>query len=206
MKVLLINCSPHEHGVTDAALREAAAALEAEGVETEVFFPGAKPIQPCTACYGCGKTNRCVFQDSVNIALDKMESCDGLIVGTPVHYAAISGIASAFLDRMFMSGGSTMRHKPAAGVVCSRRAGCTSAFDELNKYFTISQMPVVSSQYWNMVFGKTADNARRDEEGMQTMRTLGRNMAWLLKCIEAGKAAGIQPPAPEKIIRTDFIR
>lgn len=206
MKVLLINCSPHEHGGTDTALREVAGALEAEGVEAEIFFPGPQPISPCTACGGCGKTGRCVFQDSVNTALEKMETCDGLIVGTPVHYAAPSGIASTFLDRLFYAGARQMRHKPAAGVVCARRAGCTSAFDDLNKYFTISQMPVVSSTYWNMVFGSTPEQARQDKEGMQTMRILGRNMAWLLKCIEAGKSAGIQPPVPEKGARTNFIR
>lgn len=206
MKVLLINCSPHEHGTTSAALEEVANTLHADGVETELFFPGTAPIQPCTACGGCGKTGRCVHHDGVNEAIEKMQTCDGLIIGTSVHYAATTGIASAFLDRLFFAGGKVMFHKPAAGVVCCRRAGAVPAFDELNKYFTISQMPVVSSQYWNIVFGHDRESARRDEEGMQTMRTLGHNMAWLLKCIEAGKSQGVMPPTPEKIIRTNFIR
>lgn len=206
MKVLLINCSPHEHGVTNAALSEAAATLQDDGIETELFFPGTHPIQPCTSCWGCGKTGRCVFDDSVNAAIQKMQECDGLIIGTPVHYAASSGIASAFLDRMFFAGGHAMRLKPGAAVVCCRRAGATSAFDDINKYFTNCEMPVVSSQYWNIVFGQNEEEARQDLEGMQTMRTLAHNMAWLLKCIQAGKDAGIDPPARERIVRTHFIR
>ena len=140
------------------------------------------------------------------MVLDKMAGCDGLIVGTPVHYAAPSGGASAFLDRMFFAGGAVLRQKPAAGIAVCRRAGATGAFDDLNKYFTIAQMPVVSSQYWNMVFGATPEDIRRDAEGLQTMRTLARNMAWLLKCIRAGREQNILPPEPEKLVRTNFIR
>lgn len=206
MKVLLINCSPHEHGTTSAALEAVAETLRADGVETELFFPGSGSVQPCMACGACKKTGRCVRDDCVNEAIEKMAHCDGLVVGTPVHYAAASGIASVFLDRLFYAGGKAMRHKPAAGVICCRRAGAVSAFDELNKYFTISQMPVVSSQYWNVVFGQDAESARQDLEGMQTMRTLGHNMAWLLKCIAAGREQGIVPPAQEPPVRTNFIR
>lgn len=206
MKVLLMNCSPHVDGTTSAALEEVARTLRADGVETEWFFVGTDPIQPCKSCGACGKTGRCVCDDGVNAVIEKMETCDGLVIGTPVHYAATSGAASVFLDRLFFAGGGVLAHKPAAGVVCCRRAGAVPAFDELNKYFTISQMPVVSSQYWNIVFGHDAESARQDEEGMQTMRTLAHNMAWLLKCIAAGAERGICPPEPEKIIRTNFIR
>lgn len=206
MKVLLINCSPHEHGTTFAALSEVAAALEGEGIETELFFPGPGPIRPCTGCGGCGQLGKCVYDDAVNEAVEKMQSCDGLVVGTPVHYAGMSGIAANLLSRMFYSGSRHLRFKPAAGVAVCRRAGATNAFDDLNKFFTYAHMPVVPSQYWNIVFGRTAEDAARDEEGMQTMRALARNMAWMLKCIEAGRAAGITPPRHEHIIRTNFIR
>ena len=206
MKVLLINCSPHAHGCTDAALTAAETALRDGGIDTIRYWTGTDPIQPCTACGGCGKTGRCVHEDGVNEVIDRMAECDGLIVGTPVHYAAPSGAASVFLDRLVFAGGAVLRHKPAAGIAVCRRAGATGAFDDLNKYFTIAQMPVVSSQYWNMVFGTTPEEIHRDAEGMQTMRTLARNMTWLLKCIDAGRAAGILPPEPEKQIRTNFIR
>lgn len=206
MKVLLINCSPHEHGTTSAALEEVAATLESEGVGTELFFPGPGPIQPCTGCAGCAKLGKCVYDDAVNEAVAKMQTCDGLVVGTPVHYAGMSGIASSLLSRMFFSGSRYLRFKPAAGVAVCRRAGATNAFDELNRYFTYAHMPVVPSQYWNVAFGKTREEARQDREGMQTMRTLARNMAWMLKCIEAGRERGIHPPVPEQVIRTNFIR
>lgn len=206
MKVLLINCSPHEHGTTSAALEEVELALKADGIETERFWPGAGPLQPCTGCASCGKLGKCVYDDAVNEAVEKMKACDGMVVGTPVHYAGMSGIASNLLSRMFFSGSGSLRFKPAAGVAVCRRAGATSAFDELNRFFTYAHMPVVPSQYWNVVFGKSREEAFRDEEGMQTMRTLGHNMAWLIKCIEVGKTQGIMPPVPEKIIRTNFIR
>jgi len=206
MKVLLINCSPHEHGTTFAALEEVAATLQSDGIETELFFPGPQPIQPCTGCAGCAKLKKCVYDDAVNVAVEKMKTCDGMIVGTPVHYAAASGIATSLLSRMFFSGSRYLRFKPAAGVAVCRRAGATSAFDELNKFFTYAHMPVVPSQYWNLVFGSNAEEARQDLEGMQTMRTMAHNMAWMLKCIQAGKDAGIQPPVPERVVRTNFIR
>ena len=206
MKVLLINCSPHEHGTTFAALSEVAATLRADGIETELFFPGAAPLQPCIGCGQCGKLGKCVFDDGVNEAVEKMKTSDGLVVGTPVHYAGMSGIASSLLSRMFFSGSRYLRFKPAAGVAVCRRAGATNAIDGLNKFFTYAHMPVVPSQYWNIVFGKTAEETSRDEEGLQTMRTLGHTRAWLLKCIEAGWTQGITAPEPEKLIRTNFIR
>ena len=206
MKVLLLNCSPHADGTTHAALAELGRTLAENGVDSEIYHIGSGPIALCGACGGCGKTGRCVKQDGVNEVIEKMEHCDGLIVGSPVHYASVSGGASAFLDRLFFAGGRSFRLKPAAAVVCARRAGCTNAFDTLNKYFTFSQMPVVSSQYWNVVYGRSAEDIQKDEEGLQILRTLARNMAWLLRCIDAGKQAGVSLPETEPVIRTNFIR
>ena len=205
MKVLLINGSPRQYGCTYTALREVASTIEEAGIETEIFWLGVKPVSECIACGGC-RDGRCAINDVVNAALEKAESADAYIFGSPVHYASASGSITAFLDRFFYCAGSMHRYKPGAAVVSCRRGGSTAALDQLNKYFTISQMPVVSSQYWNMVHGNTPDEVRRDEEGMQIMRTLGRNMVWLLKCIEAGRAAGIEPQYPEKRIGTNFIR
>lgn len=197
MKVLLINGSPKEKGCTYTALCEVAGALEKEAIETEIIHLGKDPIRGCTACGTCrtptGKSNKCVYNDIVNVVLEKAKEADGFIFGTPVHYAAASGFITAFLDRFFYAGDS-YKYKPGAGVVCLRRGGATAAFDQLNKYFTISSMPIVSSQYWNMVYGRTPEEAKNDLEGMQTMRTLGKNMAWILKCIQAGKEAGIPLP------------
>ena len=207
MKVLLINGSPHEHGCTDRALQEVAAALKAQGVESEIFWIGKGDIHGCIACYKCGgSSNQCVFDDTVNQALVKMQEADGLIVGSPVYYASLNGALSAFLDRMFCAG-SCFHHKPAAAVASARRAGTTATLDIIQKYFTISEMPVVSSQYWNMVHGGCPEDVKKDEEGLQIMRVLGRNMAWLLQSIEAGKASGIAVPDMEKEKkRTNFIR
>ena len=162
----------------------------------------------CMGCGACARLGKCVHDDDlVNTAVAKMKECDGLIVGSPVHYASASGAITSFLDRFFYCGGAAAAHKPGAAVVSARRAGTTAALDQLNKYFTINQMPVVSSQYWNMVHGTSAQETAEDEEGMQIMRTLGRNMAWLLKCIEAGKRAGVCIPAAEtERKRTNFIR
>jgi len=204
MKVLLINGSPNEHGCTYTALTEVEKTLREAGVDTEIFWLGAKPISGCMACGGC-TDGRCVIDDVVNTALAKAVEADAYIFGSPVHYAAASGQIASFLHRFFYAGNGHA-YKPGAAVVSCRRGGSTAALDQLNKYFTISQMPVVSSQYWNMVHGNTPDEVRQDLEGMQIMRTLGRNMAWLLKCIEAGKAAGIRPEYPEKRIGTNFIR
>lgn len=205
MKVLMINGSPHKEGCTYTALSEVAAALRENGVESEILQLGAAPVRGCSACGGCAGKGRCVFDDIVNTALEKMEGCDGLVVGSPVHYASPAGSLVAFLDRMFYSG-SCFAHKPAAAVVSARRGGTTAALDMLNKYFTISQMPVVSSTYWNMVHGSTPEDVRRDAEGMQTMRNLGRNMAWLLRCVAAGRESSVCPPEVERGSRTNFIR
>ncbi len=206
MKVLMINGSPNEKGCTYTALSEVAKTLEECGVESEIFHIGKAPVPGCQACFRCTKSQRCVIGDGVNEALDRMERCDGLILGAPVHYASPAGGALAFLDRMFYAGGRQLAHKPGAAVISARRAGTTAALDVLNKYFTISQMPVVSSTYWNMVHGNTPADVLQDQEGLHTMRTLARNMAWLLRCIEAGKAQGDVPPETEHKVWTNFIR
>ena len=206
MKVLLINGSPRREGCTHTALAEIAAELEKQGIEAQEFWIGPAPAGGCLGCGGCAKTGRCVQKDKVNEALELLDGVDGLIVGSPVHYAAASGSVTGFLDRLFYAGGAALRYKPGAAVVSARRAGTTAALDQLNKYFTINQMPIVSSQYWNMVHGNTPDQVRQDGEGMQTMRQLGRNMAWMLRCLAAGKAAGISLPENEEKVRTNFSR
>ena len=209
MKVLLVNGSPHENGCTYTALCEVASALNAEGIDTEILQVGTSPVRGCTGCGNCFRTRsrRCVFADDlVNVALDKMKECDGLVVGSPVHYASAGGSVTALLDRMFYAGSKDMRGKVGAAVVSARRAGTTAALDQLHKYFFISGMPIAPSQYWPMVHGNTPDQVRQDEEGMQIMRTLGRNMAWLIKCIEAGRAVGVNIPEREAPKRTNFIR
>lgn len=206
MKVLLINGSPHKEGCTYTALAEIAATLEKEGVEAEIVWLGQTATIGCMGCGTCAKLGKCVHDDIVNVIAEKAKTCDGLIVGSPVHYAAASGQITCVLDRLFYSAGGSLRYKPAAAIASARRAGTTATLDQLNKYFTINQMPIVSSRYWNMVHGNTPDQVRQDEEGMQIMRYLGRNMAWLLKCIEAGRAAGVPMPEQEKPARTNFIR
>ncbi len=206
MKVLLVNGSPHKNGCTYTALQEVEKELNAAGVETEIFWIGTKPISGCLGCGQCLKTGKCFIDDPVNEFLEKVAEADGFVFGSPVHYASISGALSSFMDRAFYGKGKIFRYKPAAGIVSCRRGGSTAAFDQLIKYFTISSMPVVSSKYWNMVHGNTPDEVRQDEEGMQVMRELGRNMAWMLKCFEAGRAAGIEPPKKEIPIKTNFIR
>ena len=200
MKVILVNGSPHKEGCTYTALKEVEKELINSGIETEIFWLGTKPV---SGCLGCAQ---CIKNDTVNEVLDKAENADGFIFGSPVHYAALSGALSSFMDRVFYGKGKIFRYKPAAGIVSARRGGTTAAFDQVNKYFTISSMPVVSSKYWNMVHGSTPEQVVQDEEGMQIMRELGRNMAWLLKCIEAGRAAGIPDPVKEKPVMTNFIR
>ncbi len=206
MKVLLINGSPNEHGCTYTALSEVAQTLHGHGIETELLYLGKKPVAGCIACGGCGRTGKCVFDDQVNDVLSRLDGIDAVVAGSPVYYAAASGQITSFLNRLFYASGGRMAGKPGAAVVSCRRGGASAAFDQLNKYFTISSMPVVSSQYWNQVHGSTPEEVRRDEEGLQTMRTLGENMAWLLKSIEAGRKAGVPAPVRESPLRTNFIR
>lgn len=206
MKVILVNGSPREKGCTYTALCEVAGALEKNGIETEIFQVGAKPIAGCIGCNVCLKNGRCFVDDPVNEFVEKAKTADGFVFGSPVHYAAASGAITSFLDRAFYGKGNVFAGKPGAAVVSCRRGGAASAFDQLNKYFTINSMPVVSSQYWNQVHGNTQDEVRQDAEGLQTMRTLGSNMAWLLKCIQAGAAAGITFPEREPAMKTNFIR
>lgn len=206
MKVLLLNGSPHEKGCTYTALAEVAGALQRNGLETEILWLGKGETIGCRGCGACAKLGKCVFDDVVNIAAEKAKECDGLVVGSPVHYAAASGQITCALDRLFYSAGKHLRFKPAAAIVSARRAGTTAAIDQLNKYFTINQMPIVSTRYWPMVHGNTPDEVLQDEEGISVMRTLGSNMAWLLKSIQAGREAGITLPEPEPPARTNFIR
>jgi multimeric flavodoxin WrbA len=207
MKVLLINGSPNKKGCTYTALCEVEKELNKNDIETEIFYIGKKPIRGCTACAKCVELEKCVFNDDpVNVALDKAGKSDGFVFGSPVHYAGASGFITSFLDRCFFSGSYRFAYKPGAAIVSCRRGGATSAFEQLNKYFTINNMPVVSSQYWNMVHGTMPEEVLKDLEGLQTMRTLGRNMAWLLKSIAAGKQAGVALPEAEERIRTNFIR
>lgn len=210
MKVILVNGSPHERGCTYTALAEVASALEREGIATDIFWIGTKAIAGCIACQGCSETGRCVFNDKVNEFLELAPAYDGYIFGSPVHWAAASGAITSFMDRVFYtavrSGQKTFYLKPAAAVVSARRAGTTAAFEQLNKYFTLMQMPIVASQYWNMVHGSNAVEVKQDMEGLQTMRTLGRNMAFLLKCKEAGLQAGVALPQQEPSVFTNFIR
>ena len=199
MKVILVNGSPKEKGCTYTALKEVEKELNKNNIQTEIIWLGNKPISGCIGCKNCLKTGKCLL-------LEKVPQTDGFVFGTPVHFAASSGTLSSFMDRLFYGRRSLFSNKLGAAVVSCRRGGATAALDEVNKYFSISNMPVVSSQYWNMVHGNTPEEVVKDEEGMQTMRTLGNNMAWLLKCIEAGKIAGIEEPKREKIISTNFIR
>lgn len=206
LKVLLVNGSPHAKGCTFTALAEAAEALKTNGIDTEIMHLGTRPISGCLACGRCLKTGRCFMDDPVNVFLDKASDADGFVFGSPVYYASASGQLTSFLDRVFYGKSGLFTNKPGAAVVSCRRGGASAAFDQINKYFTMNNMPVVSSQYWNQVHGNTPEEAKQDLEGMQTMRTLGRNMAWLLKCIEAGKKAGIALPEHEQTISTNFIR
>ncbi len=207
MKVLLINGSPHAKGCTYTALTEVANRLHELDVETTLVQCGTAPVQDCIACKKCIKTGICVFKDdAVNEAIELLKGADGLVVGSPVYYAGPSARLTAFLDRLFYCKSAVYAGKPAAAVVSCRRGGASASFDRLNKYFTICGMPVVSSQYWNSVHGNTPDEVRQDLEGLQTMRTLANNMAWLMRCIEAGRQQGIQYPEREPWIATNFIR
>ena len=206
MKVILVNGSPKEKGCTYTALKEVEKQLNKNDIETEIFWIGNKPISGCLGCGRCLKTGKCVIDDKVNEFLEKVKEADGFVFGSPVHFAASSGMLSSFMDRVFYGRGKLFANKVASAVVSCRRGGATAAVDEINKYFLMTNMPIVSSQYWNMVHGNTPEEVLKDEEGMQTMRTLGNNMAWLLKCIKAGKDVGINLPENEDVIKTNFIR
>ena len=206
MKALLLNGSPHEKGCTYTALAEVEKTLQARGIETEMLWLGKRPIQGCVACGSCAKTGRCAFDDEVNRLIDRLDDFDAIVIGSPVYYSAPNGQLIAFLNRLFYAGGRKMAHKVAASVVSCRRGGSTATFEQLNQYFGISNMVVATSKYWNQVHGARPEDVLRDEEGLQTMRSLGENIAWLLKTIEAGKNAGIEPPTYEPKLRTNFIR
>ena len=180
--------------------------LEKNGVAAEIYYLGKPAIHGCTGCGACSKLDKCVYDDAVNAVAARLDEFDGIVVGSPVHYSGPSAQVCAFMDRLFYSAGERLQYKPAAAVVSCRRAGSAAALDRLIKYFTINNMPLVSSQYWAQVHGTNPDEVRQDAEGMQIMRTLGENMAWLLRCIEAGKAAGVPAPAQEPRARTNFIR
>ncbi len=205
MKVLLVNGSIHQSGATNRALSEVASALESQGIGAEIVWVGSKPISDCLACGGCSKIGKCVVDDIVNELAIKAAESDGFVFGSPVYYAHPSARLLAVMDRLFFSAGKRLAHKPAAAVVNARRGGNSASFDAINKHFTINQMPVVSSTYWNMSHGNNVSEIEQDEEGLDTMKNIGLNMAWLLKCIEAGKNSGIQPPAPT-VRKTNFIR
>ena len=205
MKVLLVNGSPKQKGNTALALEEMVKVFEAEGIETEVLHVGNKDIRGCIACGSCGKNGKCVFDDMVNEAAEKFAECDGMVVASPVYYASANATLIAFLDRLFYSTHFDKTMKVGASVTVARRGGCSATFDELNKYFTISGMPVASSQYWNSVHGGAPGEAELDAEGMQTMRTLARNMSFLMKSITLGKEQfGL--PEKERHAWTNFIR
>jgi len=210
MKVLLVNGSPHENGCTYTALEVVAQTLNSNGIATEIFQIGIKPLSGCIACRKCLELGRCIFSDRVNEFLDIAKNADGFVFGSPVHFASAGGAMTSFMDRVFfadlLAGKKSFYLKPAAAVVSARRAGTTATFDQLNKYFTISQMPIISSSYWNMVHGHTPEDVKKDLEGLQIMRNLGRNMAWFLKCKEAGIKTGVAFPEREDRISTNFIR
>ncbi len=207
MKVLLFNGSHRAGGCTFTALSEIEKVLRAEGIETEIFQIGTKPVRDCIACGGCKGKGKCVFSDDMaNEFIEKAASADAFVFGTPVYYAHPNGRVLSALDRIFYAGKSNFTFKPAAFIASGRRAGTTASIDALSKYAGITQMPIISSSYWNMVHGNTPEEVMQDAEGMQTMRNIGRNMAWLLKCIEAGKKAGISVPESETGAKTNFIR
>ena len=211
MKVLLVNGSPHKNGCTYKALAEIAKTLNEEGIEPEIYHIGVKPIAGCMGCRACAKLGRCVIDDQVNGFVEKAKEFDGFVFGSPVHYAAAGGAITSFMDRVFFSAfcsgrGEAFLHKPAAAVASARRAGTTVTLDQLNRYFGITQMPVISGRYWNMVHGAAPEEVLKDEEGLQNMRILARNMAWHLKCQEAGRKAGVPMPKEEEVVFTNFIR
>ena len=207
MKVLMVNGSSHE-GCTFTALSEIGKILEKNGIEWEIFNAGGNPLRDCIGCGACKKLDcQCVFDDDiVNEFLRKAKEADGYIFGSPVYFAHPTGRILSLLDRAFVAGKKIFTHKPAACITSARRGGTTASYDVLNKYLGIAEMPIVSSSYWNMVHGNTPEEVLRDEEGIQTMRNLGKNMAWILKCIELAKKNGIEVPQNEIGVRTNFIK
>lgn len=205
MKVMLINSSSHPHGCTQAALEQIARTLNGEGIETEIIQIGNRALQDCIACGRCGELGKCVFDDIVNEISEKAKTCDGFVFGSPVYYAHPTARLQAVMDRCFYSAGRNFAFKPAAAVFSARRAGSVASMDVINKYFTINSMPIVSSTYWNHVFGARQEEALMDEEGIATMTNIGKNMAWLLKCIELGRQNGLPRPENEKKL-TNFFR
>jgi len=204
-KILLLNGSPNEHGCSYTALNEVASVLNKNGVETEIMWVGTKAINGCIDCGKCSETGRCVFNDMVNQIIDRLDEFDGIVVGSPVYYGGASAQVCCVLDRLCFCASPRLKGKLAAAVVSCRRGGASAAFDRLNKYFLMNNMTVVPSQYWNQVHGFTPDDVRKDEEGLQTMRTLATNMVWLLQSIEAGKKQGVVLPEYEERMWTHFI-
>jgi len=207
MKVLMVNGSPHQFGCTYTALHEIESVLQKEGIETEILYLGNKPIAGCIACGKCDEIDGCFRNDIVNEVHKRLGEFDGFVFGSPVYYSAPTGQIVSFLNRLFYcSDKSNFAGKPGSAIVSCRRGGASATFEQLNQYFTISNMPIVASQYWNSVHGFTPDDVRQDKEGLQVMRTLAQNMAWLLKCIDCGKKAGISLPSYEQRVATNFIR
>lgn len=207
MKVLLFNGSNKKNGCTFTALSEAARILSAEGIENEILQIGTKSVRDCIGCNECEDEYRCVFDDDiVNEWIEKTKTADGFIFGTPVYFAHPTGLILSAMDRMFYAASEYFTHKPAAVIASARRGGTTATLDTVSKYFGVAQMPVISSTYWNMVHGNTPEETRQDLEGMQTVRNLASNMAWILKCIEIGKKAGVNAPQADTSQRTNFIR
>lgn len=205
MKVILFNGSPNIHGCTYTALHEIEETLQKNGIETEIFQVGSKSVRGCIGCGKCRESGKCIFDDIVNEAIDKIKDADGVIFGSPVYYASANGTMISFLDRLFYAASQHLAYKPGAVVVSARRAGTTATYDELNKYLGISNMLIVPAPYWNMVHGNTADEVKQDKEGLYIMRQIGENMTWMLKMLENAKVNGIAPTILEKE-RTNFIR
>lgn len=209
MKVLLVNGSPHKEGCTYTALCEVSNALNENGVDTDIFWIGNKPLSGCLGCMKCKEANKCVFQDTVNDFLEIAGDYDGFIFGTPVHWGSAGGAITSFMDRVFYAdlngNGDRFRLKPAAVVSSARRSGTTATWDQLNKYFGLMQMPIVTSRYWNMVHGMTPEEVKKDLEGMQVMRVLGRNMAFFINCKHIALKMGISLPKKEEFVFTNFI-
>lgn len=205
MKVLLINGSSRKNGCTNRALIEVERALNEESIETEALFLGNDVLPDCIACRKCKETGHCIFNDIVNTFVEKAKTADGFVFGSPVYFAHPSGRLLTFMDRAFYSGGDAFCFKPAAAVLSARRAGTTASMDVINKYFTITSMPVVSSTYWNQIYSTQPEEANMDKEGLMTMYNIGKNMAWLLSCIEIGKKHGMIHPENEKLL-TNFIK